>query len=100
VIERLKDHFGMFLWIVLLVLLLLVLLLIVRLRGKGALLAVLLVAVVLGVLILLARARTTKPKTTYVANVVSGKEYSWKVIAETRDGVFVESATYRFETVP
>jgi hypothetical protein len=101
-VDRLKHRFGLLLWIVLLVLLLIAVLLILRYRGKGAVLAVLLVAAVLAVLVLLARARAggTRPRTSHVASVVQGKEYSWKVIAETRDGVIVESETYRLEVAP
>ncbi len=101
-IDRLKHRFGSLLWLILLVLLILVLLLIVRFRLKGVLAALALAAVVLGVLLLLARARATPagPKTSHVASVTPGKEYSWVVIAETRDGIFVETETYRLEVTP
>jgi mono/diheme cytochrome c family protein len=101
-VDRLKHRFGLLLWIVLLVLLLIAVLLVLRYRGKGAVFAVLLVAAVLAVLVLLARARAggTRPRTSHVASGVQGKEYSWKVIAETRDGVIVESETYRLEVAP
>lgn len=100
VLETLKHRFGILLWIVLLVLLVIVVLLIVRYRGRGALVAVLLVAVLLGLLLLLTQAGGRGPQTTHVANLVAGKEYSWKVVAETGDGVFVESETYRLEVGP
>ena len=92
------------LWLAVLIAILLLLaiaVLLLRRYGKWGLIVALLLAVIVAVLLFaLARMHVGAPLKTSVPDLVPGKVYFWKVVAETRDGVTVESETYRLEVAP
>ena len=86
--------------IVILLLLVIAVLLILRYRKRGLVVALFLALVVAALLFALVRVRVHGPLETSVTGLVPGKVYFWKVVAETPDGVTVESQTYRLEVAP
>lgn len=71
--------------------------LIFRFKRSGLLPTLILAAIVLAILFALCRMSAQVPLKTSVADVQPGKVYFWKVVAETTEGITVESRTRRFE---
>lgn len=78
-------------------LILIALLLVVRYRLKGVLVALALAVVLVAILLALDRWHSGGQFKTTVADLEPGKVYFWKVVAETNEGIVIESKTRRFE---
>ncbi len=89
----------LWLWILIAILLLmLIAVVLIRRYGKRGLVIVLILAAIVAVLLLLlSRVRVEGPRKTHVNGLQPGKVYFWKVVAETTEGVTVESVTHRLE---
>src|SRR5262249_40367400 len=93
-------HFSLIVWIALAIVLLLWVLLTLKYRRKGFIIGLIIALVVVALLFVLSRLRLEGPYETSVADLMPGKVYFWKVVAETTDGVIVESPTQRLEVTP
>ncbi len=96
---RVKDRLPSWTCLaLLLVLLLIVLLLIIRLRRRALIPVLISLVIGLAVWLILCRGVADPPLGRTVEDLEPGKVYFWKVVAETEDGVVMESPTRRFET--
>ncbi len=92
-----QKHFRLVVLIVIVLLLVIAVLLIRRYRKRGLVIVLILAAIVAVLLFALSRVRVEGPLKTSVTGLVPGKVYFWKVVAETTEGVTVESDTFRLE---
>lgn len=96
-IVKLQARFWLVVLLALLLLLVIAVLLYRRFGLRGLIFALILAAILAALLFAIHRTRIEPPRTATVTGLVPGKVYFWKVIAETTQGITVESHTQRLE---
>lgn len=97
-LPALEKHLSPVVCIVLLVILLILALVLFIANKRRASLFVLLLALVLAVICWLhIQTGSSEPTSVNIKNLESDEIYRWKVVTETKDGLIIESETFRFE---